>query len=110
MPGWMAAADVVLVPSRWEAMPYIVLEAMACARPLVATRVDGAREMIVDGEHGVLCDIGSVDSIADGLRRALGLDAKRRAELGARARERLLGMGTAERMVDELLALYTQLR
>ena len=110
VPGWMAASDVVLVPSRWEAMPYVVLEAMAAARPLVATPVDGAREMIVDGVHGALCKIGDAGSIAAGMLRVLQLDARQRTEMGLRGRERLLQMGTADRMVDELLALYGELQ
>ena len=110
VPNWMAACDVVLLPSRWEAMPYIVLEGMASARPVVATRVDGAREMIVDGESGALCEIDDVASIASALVRVLDASAAQREELGRNARERLLAEGTAERMVDQLLEVYTQAR
>lgn len=110
VPGWIAACDLVLLPSRWEAMPYVVLEAMASARPVVATRVDGAREMLVDGEHGALCTVGDVDSIAEGLRRVLQAGSARRVAMGLAARQRLLGMATSERMVKGLLEVYTQAR
>jgi len=110
VPGWMAACDLVLLPSRWEAMPYAVLEAMASARPVVAARVDGAREMIVDGEHGALCQVGDASSLADGLRRTLQAGSARRAAMGLAARQRLLAMGTRERMVKSLLEVYAQAR
>jgi glycosyltransferase involved in cell wall biosynthesis len=110
VPGWMAACDIVLLPSRWEAMPYAVLEAMAGARPVVAARVDGAREMLVDGEHGALCDVADVDSIADGLRRTLAAGSARRQAMGLAGRQRLLSMATSERMVKGLLEVYTQAR
>ncbi|WP_409484487.1 glycosyltransferase [Arsenicicoccus dermatophilus] len=47
---WMGAADVVVVPSRWEGMPLVVLEAMASARPVVATDVNGSREALGGGD------------------------------------------------------------
>ena len=43
VPTWLAAADVVVVPSRWEGMALVPLEAMACARSVVATDVNGVR-------------------------------------------------------------------
>ncbi len=110
VPNWMRAADVVLLPSRWEAMPYIVLEGMASARAVVATRVDGAREMIVEGENGALCDVESSASIASALLRVLGAGAAAREAMGQAARARVLAEGTAQRMVDELLEVYAQAR
>lgn len=106
VPGWMAAADLVLVPSRWEAMPYVVLEAMASSKPVVVTRVDGARELVQDGRQGVLCEIGDPASLAAAVARVLALPQDARARLGQAGRERALGLGSAERMVDELLAVY----
>jgi glycosyltransferase involved in cell wall biosynthesis len=46
VPDWMAAADVVVLPSRWEGMSYVMLEAMASGRPVIASEVGGAREAI----------------------------------------------------------------
>lgn len=61
MPGWVAdvrshiaAADVVAVPSRWEGFGLVAAEAMACGRPVVASRVDGLAEVV--GEAGVLVE------------------------------------------------------
>ena len=46
MPGLLAAADLVVLTSRWEGMPNILLEAMAAARPVVTTEVHGVRELL----------------------------------------------------------------
>jgi glycosyltransferase involved in cell wall biosynthesis len=46
---WLAAADLVVAPSRWEALSYVVLEAAASGRPVVATDVPGMREVLGDG-------------------------------------------------------------
>jgi len=54
VPELLAGADLLFLPSRWEGMPYVVLEAMASSRPIVATAVDGAKDLIVDGETGAL--------------------------------------------------------
>ncbi|MDQ6807285.1 MAG: glycosyltransferase, partial [Actinomycetota bacterium] len=50
----LEAADVVCIPSRWESFPYAALEACSLARAVVASRVDGLDEIIVDGESGIL--------------------------------------------------------
>ncbi len=54
VPDWLAAADVVAVPSRWEAMALTVLEAMARGRPVVASDVTGMRECIPPGAGAVV--------------------------------------------------------
>lgn len=51
---WLAAADVVVVPSRWEGMPLVLLEAMAVGRPVVAADVPGAREALGDRAGAVV--------------------------------------------------------
>lgn len=110
VPAWMAAADVVAVPSRWEAMPYVVLEALAAGKCVVASRVDGSREWIEDGKTGVTCAVGDVDDLARALREAASMSLDERARLGAEGRRRVREEGSVDRMVDDLLALYARLR
>jgi glycosyltransferase involved in cell wall biosynthesis len=69
---WMAASDVVCLPSPVESFGQVLLEAMACARSVVATRVGGPPEFVTP-EAGVLVDPTSVDSIAEGMQRAAAL-------------------------------------
>jgi glycosyltransferase involved in cell wall biosynthesis len=69
---WMQACDVLCLPSSVEPFGQVLLEALACERSVVATRVGGPPEFVTP-EAGVLVDPGSVDSIAEGLRRATEL-------------------------------------
>ncbi len=65
----LAACDVCALPSRYEPFGTVMAEAWSMHRPLVATRAAGARQHVVDGQNGLLCDI---DDVA-GLARALNL-------------------------------------
>lgn len=64
VPLWLAAADVVVVPSRWEGMPLVPLEAMACGRSVVATAVPGIIEAVPE-DAGQLVAPGDVPALAD---------------------------------------------
>jgi glycosyltransferase involved in cell wall biosynthesis len=109
---WIAeayrAADVVVYPSRAETSPLAIIEALATARPVVATRVGGVPELVEDGRNGLLVDRGDAAGFARAIRRVL--DAPQLAqELGANgladARER----HDLELVVDEWLAYYEEL-
>lgn len=67
----LAAADVVVLPSRTEGLPGVLVEAGLSAVAAVATHVGGVAEIVRDGETGVLVPPGDVDELAAGLRRAL---------------------------------------
>jgi len=108
-PGIVAACDFTLLPSRWEGMPYVVLETMAASRPVVATPVDGARDVVRPGETGFLASAIDADAIADACRALLALDPAERRAMGDRGRERVLANWTADRMVEGLLAVYREL-
>jgi glycosyltransferase involved in cell wall biosynthesis len=72
VPGWIASADVVCQPSLIEPLGQSLLEAMACARSVVATRIGGPPEF-VPAEAGVLVDPMDLDSLERGLRAAAAL-------------------------------------
>lgn len=63
----LAAADAVVLPSRWEGLPLTLLEAMARARPVIASAVGGVPEVVVHGENGWLVPAGDVAALADAL-------------------------------------------
>jgi teichuronic acid biosynthesis glycosyltransferase TuaC len=71
VPQWLAAADVVVLPSRSEGMPNAVLEALASGRPVVASAVGGTRELIGADEVGTLVPPDDAASLAPALRDAL---------------------------------------
>ena len=80
----MREADVVVVPSRWEGCPYVVLEAFQAGVPVVAAAVGGVPELIRDGVNGVLVEADSAESLCAGVLSLLRASDKRRrlAEAG----------------------------
>ncbi len=110
IPAILAAADFVLVPSRWEGMPYIVLEAQAASRPVVATPVDGSRDLVRSGTNGFLAHDVSARALADACRALLALAPSARAALGRAGGDALVRDHSADRMVDELIAVYREAR
>ncbi len=109
VPALLAASDGLLLPSRWEGMPYIVLEAMAAALPVVATPVDGALDLVVDGRTGWLASEVSAEALAGALRAGQAAGSAARAELGAAGRARLLERYCVGHMIDGLLDVYAEL-
>ena len=83
----MAAAAVQVSPSLREAFGLVNLEAHSVGTPVVASDVDGIREVVVDGETGVLVPPGDADALADAIVEMLQ-DEGRRHELGRAARAR----------------------
>lgn len=79
VPLWLAAADVVAAPSRWEGMPLVPLEAMARARSVVATDVVGVQEAVPD-DAGAVVPAEDVGALAAALARRLGRSALTAAE------------------------------
>ena len=102
----MGAADVVVMPSRWEGLPLSALEALASGTPLVATDVRGLRELVVDGRDALLVP-EDPDALAAALRRVLD-DPELARRLGDAGRQ-VEGAGSDERLVAQYLELYERL-
>ena len=105
---YLAASDVFLSTSAWEALPLAVLEAMSCSLPVLATSVGGVPEAVEDGVGGRLVPPGDAPALASALRELLA-DGEARSALGAGGRRAFERRFTVERMVDELAGLYTDL-
>ncbi len=103
----LAGADVVVVPSRADAAPLVVLEAWRSGRPLVATVRGGPPEIVTDGVDGVLVDPQDTQALAAAV---LGLldDPERAGRIGAAGRRRVEDF-TWERVVDRYEDLYAGL-
>jgi glycosyltransferase involved in cell wall biosynthesis len=110
VPRLVAACDFVLLPSRWEGMPYVVLEAMAGGKAVVTTPVDGAIDLVDEGRTGFVARAIDPDAIAEALRAMTALTARERARMGEIGRVRLLEHHSAQSMVAGLVDVYEAVR
>lgn len=94
---WLAVSDVIAMPSRRESFGRVTLEAMAAGRPLVASRVGGLAEAIVDQETGLLVPPENAQALAAALRTVLG-DRQIARDMGDRARLRYQALYTLDHM------------
>jgi glycosyltransferase involved in cell wall biosynthesis len=101
-----AGLDVVVLTSRNEGSPVALIEAMAAARPVVATRAGGVAELV--GAAGLLADVGDDAELARQVSRVLAEPALA-ADLGARARRRVVPAYSRERLIRDVDALYQRL-
>jgi glycosyltransferase involved in cell wall biosynthesis len=107
--GLMRAADLFVLPSQWEGLPNVVLEAMAAGTPVVARAVEGVRDLLEDGKSGVVVPLNGEPRLAEAIRGALkNLEQARAAAAEAQrfARERFTWPQVAaeyERLYAELL-------
>lgn len=83
---YYASTDAFILASYSEGRPNVVMEAMAAAVPVVASEIDGVKELINAGETGLLFEAGNADSLAEQLARISG-DIELRATLARRARQ-----------------------
>ena len=103
-----AALDVFVLSSRSEGLNNTILEAMAAGLPVVATRVGGADEMVVDGVTGVLVPAGAPDQMADALKRLLS-DSSMRLAMGRAGRVRAETEFDLDRTLLKYERMYTEL-
>jgi glycosyltransferase involved in cell wall biosynthesis len=96
---YMAAADVVCLPSEHEALPISLIEAAAASRPVVATDVAGVAEVVDEGVTGLLVRPREVAALTHALE-SLGADPARRERMGAAAHERWRERFSFDAMVD----------
>jgi glycosyltransferase involved in cell wall biosynthesis len=96
-------ADIVLMPTLTvEGLPFVLLEAMSCARPVIASRIGGTGEVVKDGENGLLVEPGSLPALADAIMRLVN-DSPLAARLGEAARATILADFSLNQMVDRTL-------
>jgi glycosyltransferase involved in cell wall biosynthesis len=108
MPQVLAACDVV-VDASWAGtgITGTVREAMAMARPVVATDCGGNRELVVDGEVGLLVPPRDVDALAAAIVTLLG-DGRLRQRMGRAGRQRAVAHFSSARRIEQLEAVYRE--
>lgn len=102
------ACDALLFPSRLEGLPIAPLEAMACAKPIIAARTSSLPEVVEDGVSGILCEPDNVEQFAAACRR-LGDSPATLRQFGAAARQRVETIFSEAVVVPQYIALYDKL-
>jgi D-inositol-3-phosphate glycosyltransferase len=105
---YYTAADVVVMPSRYESFGMVALEAMACGTPVIASKVGGLAFSVQDGETGFLVPERDVDALAARLRQVL-CDHELRLRLGRQAAEWARGYGWPA-IAAQILDLFERLQ
>ena len=104
----LGEADALVLPSWIEGLPLVVLEAMALAKPVVATAVGGTPEAVVDGETGLLVPARDVPALTVALERLVD-DEQLRRRLGDAGRSRVESQFSAGAMSQRILEIYGEL-
>jgi glycosyltransferase involved in cell wall biosynthesis len=107
----IANCDALVLPSYAEGLPRTVLEAMSMGKPVIATDVVGCRDLVVDGETGILCEARNAEALADAIRTFLVLSPQARKAMGEAGRERVLSYFADARVLaqyDDFLKILTQ--
>lgn len=103
----LAAADLFVLPSLWEGLPYVLVEAAALRKPIVAADIDGVREVVRSGATGVLVPPRDPGALAASILLLLK-DKALANRLGEAARAEIPPQFSVERMISETDALYLE--
>ncbi|MBI3755103.1 MAG: glycosyltransferase family 4 protein [Deltaproteobacteria bacterium] len=107
---YLKKANVVVVPEQWENMsPVIIAEAMAKAKPIVASRIGGIPEFIEHGKSGLLASHNNPKDFAEKIIQILQ-DKNKAIEMGKMARQRALEIFNEEKIKNQLLDLYQNVK
>lgn len=100
----LAASDIFVLPSYFEALPMSVIEAMLTGLPVIATNVRGPREQVIDGQTGLLVPLFDIPALTQALQ-TLATDPAKRAQFGEAGRARALDHYNEARVVARTLDL-----
>jgi glycosyltransferase involved in cell wall biosynthesis len=101
----LALFDLFVLPSLWEGLPFVLIEAAALSRPIVATAVDGVPEVLDDGKTGLLVPPGDPPALSEAVIRLL-TDRDEAARIGVTARRLVPPRFPLRRMVEQTENLY----
>jgi glycosyltransferase involved in cell wall biosynthesis len=107
IPAVMKAIDLLVLPSIVEGFGYVLVEAMAAGKPVVATNVSSIPEIVRHETTGLLVDVNNSDALAGAVVAVLA-DAERAREMGRRGREIALDQFTLEHMLSRTEAVFRE--
>jgi glycosyltransferase involved in cell wall biosynthesis len=108
VPEIMRALDMLVLPSKFEGLPNVALEAMMAGKPVVGTRIAGTDEVVVDGETGILVPPQQPLELARAIRSILA-DPALGKRMGAAGRDRVLSHFSIEGMIAKYERLYDEI-
>ena len=106
VPALMNCADAYVLSSDWEGMPLVLQESSASGLPAVATDVGGNREVILDGQTGLLVPPRDSAALADATRRVMAMSPDQRREWGLKGREHIASKFDLEKVLDRWESIY----
>jgi glycosyltransferase involved in cell wall biosynthesis len=107
LPELYRSATLCVVPSLWEGFGYVCAEAMACGLPVIASRVGGLQEIVVEGQSGVLVKPGDAPELAKAVIELLR-DGDRRRSLGLVARKRIVEQFSSAAIATRMANFYQE--
>lgn len=106
IPELMSAADGFVLSSKWEGLPIVLLEACASRLPIVATRVGGNEEVVLDGVNGYVTEPENHSTLARSMERLMALPSEERLRMGARGREHVMEHYEIGRVAQKWADIY----
>ena len=102
---YISKMDFVILPSKSEGLPNIVLEAMVCKKPVVATCVGGVPEVVIDGETGIIIEPGDVNALSDSIKKLIDNEDIRK-KMGFAAFKRVKEHFSIDKMMEQHSKYY----
>jgi glycosyltransferase involved in cell wall biosynthesis len=109
VPALMNAADGYVLSSDWEGMPLVLQEASCTGLPIVATDVGGNREVVADGQTGLIVPPRNASALAAAMRRVMSMTPEQRRHMGFAARQRMAEVFDLEKVLDQWEDIYHEL-
>lgn len=102
---FIADADVIILPSYREGLPRTNLEAMCMEKPIITTDVPGCKDTVIDGENGLKATVKNPESLANAIRKIIGLDEQQRHTMGVNGRRIAIKDFDEQIVIDKYLNL-----
>lgn len=99
----IAHCDCLVLPSHREGMSNVLLEAASMEKPTIASNVPGCREIIEDGITGLLCKVKDSEDLAVKMEEMIGLTSEKRAEMGKKARRKVIREFDKQIVIDSYI-------
>jgi glycosyltransferase involved in cell wall biosynthesis len=100
-------AEFLVVPSLYEIFGIVILEAYACGKPVIASRVMGPKELVLDGKTGILVNPGEINELTDAIKLLL-YDESKTKNMGMNARQFVTDNFDIERVANKIETLYKE--